>query len=131
MAAEDTSSVKGSSAETTMILVYALSAFVAGAGILVDGRNEVTFFGELLLAAGGALLIAFFAVWSGRAWIWPAGTIAFAAVWTLRDVPSGGVSGSEAARSATVIGLLVAAALAVMLWDRRKKRRGSASNETA
>ena len=114
-----------------MILVYALAAFAAGTGVLIDARDELTFAGELLLGAGGALLVAWIAVWSDRAWIWPAGVIILAAAGLLRDVPSGGVSGSEALRSVATIGALAAAVAAILLWEHRKKRRQSPSGESA
>ena len=95
-----------------MILVYALTAFVAGAGILLDARDELTFVGELLLGVGAALLIAWLAVSTGRAWIWLAGSIIFAAAWTLRDLSSDGVSGRDLGRVATMLGFFIAAVVA-------------------
>jgi hypothetical protein len=50
-----------------LILVYALAAFVAGAGVLINAGNDaVHFVGELVTWSGGLLLLGWLAGGSGR-----------------------------------------------------------------
>jgi hypothetical protein len=109
--------------DATRSLVYAVAAFVAGTGILIDAHtDDVTFLGELVLAIGGGLLIGCLVLWTARPAIFLPAMAVLLAVWTLRDVPADGISASEIARSAIVIAIYAALVVGLRILERRRSR---------
>jgi hypothetical protein len=131
MTSDDTSSGKASRAERAWIVVYALAAFVAGVGIILDAHHEAVLFVGELLAWSGIVLVAVWLIARGTPlrFVYPVmGVLTLA--WTFRDVPPGGISADEVRDMVIVLCIVVAVFGLIELWDRMKRRRQAGSEES-
>ena len=124
MAIEDTSGEGLPRTGRAWLVVIALAAFVAGAGIIIDAEHwALLFVGELAAYAGVLIVTIWLIVRGTNRWIaYPlAGALILG--WTFRGVPRGGVSGEELRAMAIVTSVIAAAAAIHLLWRRSKARR--------